>query len=416
MSKVSILTIGDEICIGQVTNTNAVWIATQCTHLGYAVILHSTVGDDKYLMLKEIDRLFNLSDVLIITGGLGPTHDDITKPTLCEYFNDELVLHKPTLEHLEQFFKKRDYTLTDRNKTQAYIPSKCTPLRNDLGTAPGMQFEKDGKFIISLPGVPAEMKSIMEKYVFQFLQNLLAERKSDVVLYKTIHTSGIPESMLADLIGEPSKFLGDGRLAFLPTYQGVRLRIGITEKNIELGMRRITEIENIVRKRVGKYIFGENEETLSSAIGRLLKEKGKTLSVAESCTGGVLGGEITKVSGSSEYFFGGVIAYSNEAKINVLEVGKVTIEKYGAVSEQTAIELAYHVKGLFNTDYGISITGIAGPTGGTTEKPVGTVWIGLADENGVSAKKYTFGEDRTVNRERAVGTALTLLYKKLIEN
>lgn len=413
MLKVSILTIGDEICIGQIVNTNSSWIAAECTKLGCSVNLHSTIPDKKEIMLTEMDRLLARSDVLIITGGLGPTHDDITKPTLLEYFDDELVLHEPTLGFLKEFFNRRGYKLTERNKQQAWLPSKCKPLHNEAGTAPGMKFEKNGKFIFSLPGVPAEMKYTMSNSVLPFLKKIIEENKPDVVLYKILQTSGIPESILADRIGDPEKFLAGGSLAFLPSYRGVRLRIGVDAENIETAREKVSAIENVIRNKAGDYIYGEDDENLSSALGKELKKRKMTLAVAESCTGGMIGAYLTDVPGSSEYFAGGFIVYSNEAKINRLGVRRKTILEHGAVAEKTALEMAMNVRKKFGTDFGISATGIAGPGGGTDEKPVGTVWIGLSGEGRTIAKKYVFGKQREMNRERSVATAFNMLLKEL---
>jgi nicotinamide-nucleotide amidase len=413
MIRISILTIGDEICIGQIVNTNASWIANECTKAGCQVTNHTSIRDVKESIFAQLDKLSPDSNVILITGGLGPTHDDITKPALCEYFNDELVLNNETYQYLEEFFNKRGWVLTERNKAQAMLPSKCKILPNRAGTAPGMQFEKDGKYFISLPGVPQEMKYIMQNSVLPFLQNMVSENKSEVVLYKNLMTAGIPESRLADLIGEPEEFLNGGSLAFLPSYRGVRLRIGVSAENFEAGSQKIDTIERIIGDRAGKFIYGTDDDTLASRIGEMLKIQAKTVSVAESCTGGLLGAAFTDISGSSDYFIGGTIVYSNEAKINVLGVDKKTIDEFGAVSKETALEMSSKVREKFNTDFGISTTGIAGPTGGTEDKPVGTVWIGLASKDKTDAQRFIFGNDRGMNRERAVGAALTMLWERL---
>ncbi|MGA2296316.1 MAG: competence/damage-inducible protein A [FCB group bacterium] len=413
MLKISILAIGDELCIGQVVNNNAAWLAAQCTKFGAKIILHATVGDEKDMMLMEIKRLMELSDLVITTGGLGPTHDDITKPVLAEFFCDKLAVHEPTMQYLTELYKKRNIPFSDRNKMNVMLPTKCKVLPNTVGSAPGMLFERDGKYLISLPGVPLEMKNIMENHGLKFIENLISEKKHDVMLFKTLQTTGIFESALADLIGEPEKFIGDGTLAFLPSYRGVKLRIGVQAENFTIAENKIKEIEKHIQEKAGKYIFGYGEETLSSAIGELLSTRKETLAVAESCTGGLLGGAITDVSGASNYFMGGVIAYSNEIKMKILNVPADNLEKHGAVSEETALALAKNVREKFNTTYGIGITGVAGPTGGTEEKPVGTVWISLADKTGVIAKKFVFGTDRAYNREVAVGRALGMLYEKV---
>ena len=415
MLKISILTIGDEILIGQITNRNAAWLSEKCTRLGCNVLHHATIGDERDAMVGELDRLSDISDIILITGGLGPTHDDITKPVLNEYFDDEYTENQDVLDYLHKFFERRDEKLSDRNKKLAQVPSKCKVLLNKVGTAPGMKFGKNGKYYISMPGVPTEMKQIMNDYVLPFIKERLMETKENVVLYKILQTAGIVESKLADLIGDVDEFIEDGTFAFLPSYKGVRMRIGIHGDDLEKAKDRLDKIEKTVYEKAGEYIYGENDDSLEAAVGRLLKEKGKKVAVAESCTAGMLGAAFTDEAGSSDYFEGGAIVYSNEAKQNILGVREDTLIAHGAVSEETAMELAANVRDRFSTDYGIGITGIAGPGGGTRDKPVGTVWIGIADENGSSATRHVFGDDRAMNRERSVGVALTKIYKKLKE-
>jgi nicotinamide-nucleotide amidase len=413
MIKVSILTIGDEICIGQIVNTNASWIASRCTEVGARVMSHVSVPDEKDLLMNSLDSLLNLSDVVLCTGGLGPTHDDITKPVLTEYFDDKLTFHKPTYDYLTELYQKRGIEFTVRNKELANLPSKCSVLHNRVGSAPGMLFKKNDKFVFSMPGVPSEMKAIMTDHAIPFINKLIADKKEDIVLYRTLQTIGIAESTLADLLGEPDEFLNGGTLAFLPSYKGVKLRIGFQSKDFDSAEKSLVHIENYIRNKAGRFVYAVGEEAISAVVGTLLREKGKTVAVAESCTGGMLGAAITDIAGSSDYFSGGVIVYSNESKINILKINREVIEKHGAVSEETAIELANRVRQLMNTDYGIGITGIAGPGGGSPEKPVGTVWIGISYENSTIAKKFVFSGDRAVNRELSVGQALGMLYSRL---
>lgn len=413
MLKVSILSIGDELCIGQVINTNAAWIASKTTNLGCEVLLHSVIGDEKDLIIKELDRLLNFNDIVLITGGLGPTHDDITKSTLCEYFNDILIENEDVLNLVKDFTTRRGFQLNELNRSQALVPSKCKVLINKMGTAPGMLFEKNGKFIISMPGVPREMEYLMEYEVLPFIKNLLIEGKHEIVLFKSLMTAGIPESSLSEKIGNPHEFLNGATLAFLPSYRGVKLRIGVKADSMDSAKIRINEIEKIIKERAGKYIFAEGEDGLNTIVGDLLRKTGKTLAVAESCTGGMLGSAFTDIPGSSDYFLGGFITYSNDAKINLLGIDNDIILTNGVVSEECAKAMASGAKEKLKSDYALSITGIAGPDGWTIEKPVGTVWIGIAGNNEVKAFKYVFGNDRKVNRERSVGTALFLLYKKL---
>lgn len=414
MLKVSVLSIGDEICIGQITNSNAAWIAKKVIEKGAAVVEHITVGDVAGDMKRELERLLNISDFVLLTGGLGPTHDDITKAVLVEFFNDELRFDEDSYLNILELLKRRGIEPTERTKQMAYIPKTCTPLKNAVGAAPGMLFEYKSKYIVSMPGVPNEMKYIMEHSVLPFLDKLISEKAEDVVLFKTLITSGVPESLLADKIGDVKVFLDDkSNLAFLPSYQGVKLRIGVQSKNFETAGNEIKRIENFIRERVGMYIVAAEDKPLAAIIGEILKKNGETLAVAESCTGGLLGGEFTSISGSSAYFLGGVIAYSNDVKENILGVHHKTLVDFGAVSRQTAEEMAENVRKKFKANYGISITGIAGPTGGTPDKPVGTVWIGISSLQKTYAKKFVFTKDREVNRKRAVGSALSMILKDI---
>ncbi|MBI5324855.1 MAG: competence/damage-inducible protein A [Ignavibacteriae bacterium] len=416
MIKVSIITIGDEICIGQIINTNAAWMASQCTTIGAKVINHIVAEDEKESIIQALNKLTEKSDFILLTGGLGPTHDDITKQVLSDYFNDKLVKHEPTYKKLEEAYSKRGTEFLERNKGIANMPSKCKVLTNNAGAAPGMLFKTNNKFIISMPGVPAEMRDIMANHVLPLIKKEIENKQSDVVLYKTLNTIGIPESHLADLLGNPEDFMEGGTLAFLPSFKGVKLRIGYNSENMTLAAKKIEQIEDYIRKRAGRFISSTGEEGIAETVGNLLRKNKKTVSVAESCTGGMLGASFTDIPGSSDYFMGGVIVYSNDAKIKMLGVNPNTIDKFGAVSEETAIELAKNVRLKFNTDFGISVTGIAGPGGGTLDKPVGTVWLGLSDKESTAAVKYVYSNDRNVNRELFTGRALGMLYMKLMEN
>lgn len=417
MVKVSILSVGDELCIGQVLNTNAQWIAERCTELGCEIIFHLTVRDNRQELKLSLDFLQTSSDVILITGGLGPTNDDITKPVLMEYFNDTLVHNVEIENDIKEFYKKRNRQIPEISLSQALLPSKCRPIRNSLGTAPGMIFNENSKYFISMPGVPYEMKEMMSNIVLPILKEILLNSSKNVKKYKTLYTAGIPEANLAELIGDEKQFLRDGEsLAYLPSTKGVRLRIGTTAENFEIAEKRISEIEEIIKNKVGKYLLPLENKDLTETVSYLLRSKKKTLAVAESCTGGLLGAEITNISGASDFFTGGEITYSNEAKVSRLCVKEETLQKYGAVSEQTACEMAENVRQIFKTDYGISITGIAGPGGGTPEKPVGTVWIGISSAKGTYAKRFNFGDNRQINRERAVFSALTELEKLIIED
>ncbi len=407
---ISILTIGDEICIGQIVNSNAAWLAEQCTQRGWRVAAHSVIGDTLPVIVAEIDRLLASSDVLLVTGGLGPTHDDLTRDALAVYFNDTLERNEEAFAVLKQRLEMRGREVTPRQISQVIIPTKSRPLFNDKGTAPGLRMERDGKLLFAMPGVPSEMKYLTASYVFPELETREAVH---TVLFSTLQTAGIIESSLADLIGSPDSFLEGQELAFLPSTAGVRLRVGITAESREKAQEIMERIEAHLYKSAGAYIYGRGGDTLAGAIGTMLSTAGHTVAVAESCTGGLLGAAFTETPGSSAYFMGGVQVYSNEAKMKMLGVPAEILNTAGAVSRETAELLAANVRTLFGTDYGIGITGIAGPDGGTPEKPVGTVWLSLADANGVQAVRFLFGNDRRVNRELSVTNALWMLYRAL---
>lgn len=414
MNKVAILSIGDEICIGQVINSNSAWIAERCTEIGFHVVCHSAVRDNEQQIIGEVDRLIRIADVILVTGGLGPTSDDLTKPALAKYFKVDLVFNEQAFKWIEDFYSKKGITeILDRNKNLANLPINCKPLRNLLGTAPGMLFEFDGKVLVSMPGVPREMQFIMNNSVLPLLKDRISKTPTEIVVYRTIQTTGIVESILAEKLKVLDWDKNRFSLAYLPSYKGVRLRIGARAESFDDANLALNRLQSEVESVIGEYIYGVGDKTLAETVGKMLLKHNKTVAVAESCTAGLLGVELTKVPGSSGYFLGGYIVYSNEAKINLLGVKPSTIEHFGAVSRETVIEMANNARKIFNSDFGIAITGIAGPSCGTPEKPVGTVWIGLADRNATIAEKYQFGDDREINRERSVAQALTLLFLKL---
>lgn len=413
--KFSILTIGDEICIGQIVNTNAAWIAEKMTNIGFSAIFHSSVPDNEELMLSELARLIDNSDAIILTGGLGPTHDDITKPMLVKFFGDNLIIHHDTLDYLEKWYQSRNRTLNEINKGQALIPSKSKPLSNNVGTAPGLLFEFDNKLLIALPGVPAEMKSIFENEFIPIAAQYFKSHSKSIQLYLTIKTAGIFESSLAELIGSPQEFPIRTSLAFLPSAGSVKLRIGASGSDFNTARLTLNKFQKMIEQKAGKYIVGYGNDSIMSLIAKKLKKEELTVAVAESCTGGMLGKEFTEIPGSSMYFHGGVIAYSNSVKVNALGIGIDLINEYGAVSEQVAIEMAKNVSSIFNAHFGISITGIAGPEGGTPDKPIGTVWISIYHNFSSYTKLFRFGNDRGLNRERAVSAALLMLKERLFD-
>ena len=411
--KVSIITIGDELLIGQVINRNAAWIASKCTELGMTVWSHSVIGDEADELKSEIIRLGEHSDALLLTGGLGPTHDDITKDVLADMAGDELVERPEWVEHLQEWMGRSGRELTDRNRAQALVPTSATLIDNPIGTAPGLCMRINGTRVYAMPGVPAEMRSMVVGTVLPELQEILRSSGNEHRQYKVLQTTGIVESNLADLLGPLEDFMGSSSLAFLPNYKGVRLRIGAKGATPEARQTEIDRVAAEIRQRAERFIYGEGEVALEEAVGSRLKERGENVAVAESCTGGLLGGAFTNVSGSSAWFEGGVLTYSNEAKVRELGVSQADLDSVGAVSEEVALQMARGVRERFGTTWGIGVTGIAGPGGGTEDKPVGTVWISVSGPKDTIAKRFVFGTDRTINRQRSVGTALAMLWGRL---
>lgn len=411
--NVALCMIGDEVRIGQVINTNASWIASACTAIGCTVGEHVTIADDATAIVTTLDRLCTTADVVIITGGLGPTHDDITKDVLTSYTNDILVESAEWKAHLQQWMAERGRELTDRNLRQALMPSRATILPNPHGTAAGMLMYSNATALVVLPGVPTEMKAIVETSVLPWLSEQFSKQARAVTSYHMLMTAGIAESTLADLLGDPASFLGTSTLAFLPNYLGVRMRIGVSGVTADERTRELDRVRAFIMQRAGRFIYGEGDVSLAEGVGRRLGARAETLAVAESCTGGLLGGAIADVPGCSAWFVGGMLTYSNESKIAQLGVDADLIALHGAVSESVACAMAANVRGRFGTTWGIGITGIAGPTGGSDEKPVGTVWIAVAGPQSTEAHRFLFGNDRRITRERSVGAALGLLWKKI---
>lgn len=416
MYNISILSIGDEICIGQIVNTNAAWIAEQMTSLGANVRLHLSIGDERNEIVESINLLRNKSDFIIVTGGLGPTHDDITKDVLNDYFEDHLVFDDDSFENITTMFRIRNRELSERNRMQAMVPSKCKVLRNSQGTAPGMLFVREDFALVSLPGVPIEMRAIMTDHIIDFVKEQIENKHSEFVKYKTLNTIGMPESTLADTLGDTSMFLQESdSLAFLPSTRGIRLRIGSKGSTHQQIDSRISAIESHILERAGKFVYSIGKSSIIEELSNLLISRNQTLSVAESCTGGLLSSEITALAGSSKYFLGSYVTYSNEMKISSLGVKPSTIEQNGAVSEETALEMAKGCLQASNSDYSISITGIAGPDGGTQDKPVGTVWVAVANRNTAHAKRFQFHGDRKEIRERAMNFSVSQLLNLINE-
>ncbi len=406
-----VITIGDEILYGQITDTNTQWMGVELGKLGIKIIQKTSIGDSESEILRILSEAESRADIVLITGGLGPTKDDITKKTLCKYFDDELVINEDALEFITDFFTKRGRELTEINRLQAAIPSRSTYLANKTGTAPGMWFERNGKVFVSMPGVPHEMKYLMNNEVLPRLKTFF---KTPVLYHKVIRTIGLGESFLAEKIADWEDNLPKNiKLAYLPSFGQVRLRLtGFGEdENI---LREQVEAESAkLIPQISKYVYSQEDEELEKALGKTLKAQGFTLSTAESCTGGYISHLITKIPGSSAYFMGSVVSYSNEAKINVLGVKPETLAEFGAVSEETVKQMAEGVRKVMKTDFGIATSGVAGPDGGTIEKPVGTIWIACASESKTVAMKLTLTQQRETNIIYGSVAALNLLRRMI---
>lgn len=410
--KAEIITIGDELLIGQTIDTNSAWIAHKLNLIGVDIIKIVSISDKKDEITKALDNAKQNAELVLITGGLGPTNDDITKKTLANYYGVKLVQNKEVLKHVEGFAIKRKLNMNERNVRQAEVPENCTILHNEIGTAPGMLFNDNNKIIISMPGVPFEMKELMNNNVIP----LLKEKKNNLsIIHKIVLTQGISESKLAEVLeGWESKLPDELSLAYLPSPGIIKLRLTAKGNNKQKLEKILQDQISKLEKIIPKLICGYDLEKLEELVGKLLIDKGKTLSTAESCTGGNIAHLITSIPGSSDYFKGSVVAYSNEIKQNILSVSSSNLNNYGAVSKQVVEEMVLSIKKLFNTDFAIAISGIAGPSGGTVDKPVGTTWIAVADNDKVITKKYIFGDHRERNIKRASLTALNLLQKLIL--
>jgi competence/damage-inducible protein CinA-like protein len=415
--KISIISIGDELVIGQTVNTNASFIAEKLTEIGAEVLLHSVIRDGKNEIIDEIKKLSKKSDLIIMTGGLGPTSDDITKEVLSDYFSDQLELDEELYDMLEKRYLARGFKQVSKSLTwQCTLPTKCKLFPNDVGAAPAMLFDKNNFKLISLPGVPSEMKSILENSIINFVSGEMKSRKSDIMIFRSVRTANITESSLAEKIGDEGckSNLGENvSLAYLPSYQGVKLRLGTISEDLEIGKNILDYAQNTLDNKISEFIAGYGNRDLVEIISEILTKNKLSLSVAESCSSGMLGAKLTEFSGASDWFLGGVMSYSNDVKIKLLGVNPDILNTYGAVSELCAIKMAEGVRKNLQSDIGISITGIAGSSGGSEEKPVGTIWIGFSDKTRSFARHFLFGSERDFNRKRSVGMALMILYKQL---
>lgn len=405
--KAELITIGDEILIGQIVDTNSAWMAEQLNLIGVNVVQISSISDGAEQIKIALDQALSRADIILITGGLGPTKDDITKKTLAEYFDDELVTDQSVVEHIERLFARFGKTITDLNRKQADLPSKCIALKNRQGTAPGMWFDHQRKVVVSMPGVPYEMKGLMKDEV---LPRITESADLPVIVHRTVLTTGIGESWLSDKIeGWEVNLPSFVKLAYLPSPGRVRLRLSASGSDRNELMAAVDTAIGELKSMIGHLIYGEDTDSLQEVVGQLLLERKATVSTAESCTGGSIAGAITSVSGASVYFLGSIVSYDNEVKIGQLGVKPETLDAVGAVSEEVVCQMAEGVKSRLKTDYSIATSGIAGPAGGTEEKPVGTVWIAVSGPKGTQAKKFLFGDVRERNISRSVTAALNML-------
>jgi nicotinamide-nucleotide amidase len=409
--QAEIIAIGDEILIGQTIDTNSSFIAGQLNAQGISVKQKRVIADEEDSIIEALNSLHSDTKLVFMTGGLGPTKDDITKKTLTTYFGGELVYHPEVYAHIEALFKSFNRVPSETNRSQAFLPNSCVPVTNTLGTASGMRFEREGVFYFSLPGVPYETERLVEKEIIPWINTHLQRGQ---VVHKTVLTQGVPESELAEMLEEWESNLPKSlRLAYLPSAGMVKLRLSSYTEDQEIALERInTEISKLP-VLLGDVLFGEGASSLEEVVGRELSKRGLTVSTAESCTGGYIAHLITSVPGSSAYFMGSVVSYSNEAKKALLGVKEVDLDAYGAVSEAVVSAMALGAQKQFNTQYALATSGVAGPDGGSDEKPVGTVWIALAGPKGVKARRFSFGRSRERNIRKSALMALDWLRKEV---
>lgn len=403
-----IITIGDEILIGQIVDTNSAWIAQHFNHIGLKITRIVSIADVEDEIRSTVESCLSRADVVITTGGLGPTSDDKTKLVLLDIFGGQMVPHIQTLMQIEDMFRKRGLLLTNSNRAQADVPSSCEVLRNTAGTAPGMLFRRNSKILIALPGVPFEMKHIMETSVLPILTRFV---QGDIYIkHEVIQVFGIAESFLSDKLHDYELWIPKNiGLAYLPSPAGIKLRLTGTSKDEGLLNLQMQQCVDRLKSLISEYIFGYGETSLPIVIGEILKNCASTVSTAESCTGGRVANLITSIPGSSAYYKGSVVSYANEVKHNVLGVNNQNLEHFGAVSSEVVAQMAEGVRKLLGTTYAIATSGIAGPDGGSNEKPVGLVYIAVSSDKQTIVERFNFGNLRDINIERASYSALNML-------
>ncbi|MBZ5855723.1 CinA family nicotinamide mononucleotide deamidase-related protein [Flavihumibacter profundi] len=410
----SIITIGDELLIGQVIDTNSAWMAQQLNRIGITVNRRIAVGDEWEAIWKALDQEIPAANIVLITGGLGPTADDITKPLLCDYFGGKMVQNEQVLQHVHYLFEKvYGRPMIERNANQAMVPDVCTVLHNANGTAPGMWFEKDNTIVVSLPGVPFEMKGLMLDEVIPALQKKF---ELPQIYHRTLLTAGIGESFLAERIAEYENALPKSiKLAYLPSYGMVRLRLSTIDLEAKGGAKEIDWQFLKLQSLLTDVIVTNKDEPLEAVVANLLLEQQKTIGTAESCTGGYIAQLFTAMPGSSRYFKGGVISYANEVKHDILQVAEETLETAGAVSEDTVIQMVKGALAALKTDFALATSGIMGPDGGTPEKPVGTVWVAVGNQDEIITQKFKFRFDRRRNIDLTALNAMNLCRKFILD-
>jgi len=408
--KSELISIGDELLSGITVNTNAAWLGEQLAGLGLEVNWVTVIRDTPAEIETALQNAANRADLVIITGGLGPTPDDLTRQAVSRFFNAELVLHPGALENMKKIFAGRNLVMPEVNRVQAIVPQTAALIDNPAGTAPGFEMEKQGKVFYFLPGVPLEMKMMMERTVLNRLKDRFAVQPIPEHLFRT---TGIPESRVYEKIADILERYPEFRTAFLPKTSGIDIRLKnyLLQPEAEL---RFTRCIDEIRFCLGKYIFSESAESLPEVIGRILTGKKLSLALAESFSGGLIADWITNVPGSSAHFKGSVITYSNESKMNLLKVSAHSLEKYGAVSSEVALEMVHGVQQLFQVDCAIATTGIAGPTGATETKPLGLCFLAAVSADQVRVRQFNFGRDRRVNKQRGAAAALELLRRMLL--
>jgi len=409
-----IITIGDELLIGQTIDTNSAFIGSELSSIGFDITRKISIHDRKDDILQTFTELTGKTVLVLVTGGLGPTSDDITKRTICEFFETRLVLNKSVLTLIEEMMRRRGAPMNENNRLQAMVPESCRVIPNEMGTAPGMLFEKEGTMFIFMPGVPFEMKYMMTEHVIPLLKEKFS---SQVIIHRNIMTYGAPEARLAEMLSGFEAGLPDNiSLAYLPSSGVIKLRLTAKGKDRDILAGITGEQVKKLYQTIPDLIYGEDEKPLEKVIGELLHERKATVSTAESCTGGRIAQMITSIAGSSGYFKGSVIAYDNSIKKHLLGVPDDILRKYGAVSKQVAEHMAKGAKKLLGTDFSVATTGIAGPEGGTDSKPVGTVWIAVSTDKGTISERYIYGSERIQNILRFSNAALNLLRLQIIRH